>query len=131
MNKHHQVALQDAKEWLANVDADEFLNEFLELQGQTCGPTVDEFMETLHVPTYALFGLSNEDYWLSPYTDVVSLNLSEHEIKRILEQFKTTPLNCKQKCANDDIYGLKHLTLHNYSDSFICESLDEDDFLAA
>ena len=28
-----------------NVDADDFLNDFLELQGQACGPTVDEFMQ--------------------------------------------------------------------------------------
>ena len=45
-----------------NVDADEFLNDFLELQDQACGPTVDEFMQALHIPTYALFGLTNEDW---------------------------------------------------------------------
>ena len=39
-----------------NVDADDFLNDFLELQDQACGPTVDEFMQALHIPTYALFG---------------------------------------------------------------------------
>lgn len=38
-----------------NVDADEFLNDFLELQDQACGPTVDEFMQALHIPTYALW----------------------------------------------------------------------------
>ena len=47
MNKHHEIALQEAKNWLENVDADEFLNDFLELQDQACGPTVDEFMQAL------------------------------------------------------------------------------------
>ena len=47
-----------------NVDADEFLNDFLELQDQACGTTVDEFMQALHIPTYALFGLTNEDWHL-------------------------------------------------------------------
>ena len=41
---------------------DEFLNDFLELQDQACGPTVDELMQALHIPTYALFGLTNEDW---------------------------------------------------------------------
>ena len=54
MNKHHEIALQEAKNWLENVDADEFLNDFLELQDQACGPTVDEFVQALHIPTYAL-----------------------------------------------------------------------------
>ena len=30
-----------------NVDADDFLNDFLELQDQACGPTVDDFMQAL------------------------------------------------------------------------------------
>ena len=47
-----------------NVDAEKFLNDFLELQDQACGPTVDEFMQALHIPTYALFGLTNEDWHL-------------------------------------------------------------------
>ena len=41
MIKHHEIALQEAKNWFENVDADEFLNDFLELQDQACGPTVD------------------------------------------------------------------------------------------
>ena len=47
MNKHHEIALQEAKNWLENVDADEFLNDFLELQDQACGPTVDEFIKNV------------------------------------------------------------------------------------
>lgn len=104
MNKHHEIALQEAKNWLENVDADEFLNDFLELQDQACGPTVDEFMQALHIPTYALFGLTNEDYWANPYTDVISLNLSEHEMQRILELFDATRAGRTQRCANDEIY---------------------------
>ena len=40
-------ALQEAKNWLENVDADEFLNDFVELQDQACGPTVDEFIKNV------------------------------------------------------------------------------------
>ena len=47
MNKHHEIALQEAKNWLENVDADEFLNDFVELQDQACGPTVDEFIKNV------------------------------------------------------------------------------------
>ena len=56
-----------------NVDADEFLNDFLELQDQACGPTVDEFMQALHIPTYALFGLTNEDWHLDKDIDLKEL----------------------------------------------------------
>ncbi|MEN8319749.1 hypothetical protein [Acinetobacter junii] len=131
MNKHHEVALLDAKEWLANVDADEFLNEFLELQEHSCGPSIDEFMQILHIPTYALFGLANEDYWENPYTDVTSLNLSEHEMQRILELFDSTRVCKIQRCANDEVYGFKNSTLYNSSDSFMSDSIDEDYSLVA
>ena len=56
-----------------NVDADDFLNDFLELQDQACGPTVDEFMQALHMPTYALFGLTNEDWHLDKDIDLKEL----------------------------------------------------------
>ena len=56
-----------------NVDADDFLNDFLELQDQSCGPTVDEFMQALHIPTYALFGLTNEDWHLDKDIDLKEL----------------------------------------------------------
>ena len=107
------------------------MNDFLELQDQACGPTVDEFMQALHIPTYALFGLTNEDYWANPYTDVISLNLSEHEMQRILELFDATRAGRTQRCANDEIYSFKHSTFYNSSDSFMSESLDEDYSLVA
>jgi len=131
MNKYHEIALQEAKNWLAHVDADEFLDEFLELQDQACGPSVDEFMQALHIPTYALFGLTNEDYWSDPYTAVISLNLSEHEMQRILELFDLTRVNRTHRCANDEIYSFKHSTLYNSSDSFMSDTLDEDYSLVA
>jgi hypothetical protein len=50
MKTHHEIALQEAEDWLANVDTDEFLDEFLKLQDKSCGPTVDEFIQTFNIP---------------------------------------------------------------------------------
>ena len=41
MKSNRVVAVQ---EWLANVDMDEFVRDFLELQQETCGPTIDEYL---------------------------------------------------------------------------------------
>lgn len=73
-----------------NVDADEFLNDFLELQDQACGPTVDEFMQALHIPTYALFGLTNEDL---DYTEQEWLKLSKTEKDEFLDSLLEDGLN--------------------------------------
>lgn len=32
------------QEWLANVDMDEFVRDFLEIQQETCGPTINEYL---------------------------------------------------------------------------------------
>lgn len=51
--KHHQKALDDAKDWLENVDADIFLDEFIKLNQQAIDagiPSVDEFIESFNLP---------------------------------------------------------------------------------
>lgn len=44
MNNKYEAILEAATEWLDNVDADEFLENFLVLQEQATGPTVHEFL---------------------------------------------------------------------------------------
>lgn len=128
MNKHHEIALQQAQDWLTEVDAEAFLNDFLELQENACGPSVDEFIQTLHISTQSLFDLSSENSWDDTYTNVTTLNLSEGEIQDILRGFESIVVI---KCANDDIYSFKDMKSLNINDCFSDESLNEDDFLAA
>lgn len=120
MQKHHEIALKAADEWLNNVDSSEFLKKFIELQKKSMGPTVNEFIESMHIPTHEIFGLTDFD-WSDPFTDVESLILSKHDSEYLQAKFKETfSLN---NCANDKFYKLdedKKITTNN---SF---SLDDD-----
>lgn len=50
MNAKQQAVLENAKEFLKNVDPDEFLDTFLELQENATGPTCDEFIASFNLP---------------------------------------------------------------------------------
>jgi preprotein translocase subunit Sss1 len=49
VSEHHEKMLEEAKEWLENVDADEFLEKILEFQKNAGGPTVDEFINSFNL----------------------------------------------------------------------------------
>lgn len=49
MNDKYKSTLESVKDWLDNVDPDEFINEMLELQEQATGPTCDEFIDSFNI----------------------------------------------------------------------------------
>lgn len=54
MNKRYKQILVDAEEFLEHVDADEFLDTFLELQENCSGPTIDEFLRGHKMEVYTV-----------------------------------------------------------------------------
>lgn len=120
MQKHHEIALKAADEWLDNVDSSEFLKKFIELQKKSTGPTVNEFIESMHIPTHAIFGLTDFD-WSDPFTDVESLILSKHDSEYLQAKFKEK--FSLDNCANDKFYKLDEQKRINTNNSF---SLDDD-----
>ena len=48
MNDKYKSTLESVKDWLDNVDPDEFINEMLEFQKQATGPTCDEFIASFN-----------------------------------------------------------------------------------
>lgn len=57
MNTYYESILESATEWLDTVDENVFLQDFLELQNNATGPTIDEFLATFSISTNSLFGL--------------------------------------------------------------------------
>lgn len=57
MRNRHERVIDSAKEWLNTVDREEFIAELLELQAESSGPTVDEFLSTFTLSTNSLFNL--------------------------------------------------------------------------
>ena len=49
MNDKYKSTLEAVKDWLDNVDPDEFINEMLELQEQATGTTCDEFIDSFNI----------------------------------------------------------------------------------
>lgn len=58
LSPHHQKALDDAKDWLENVDADSFLDEFIKLNQQAIDagiPSVDDFVKSFNLPDHLIY----------------------------------------------------------------------------
>ncbi len=119
MKKHHIDMLEAAKNLLANMSSDELLDEFLELQENSCGPTVQDFFQSLMLSTnelYSFVHLNDEKYI---YADTYKLDLSEWSIPCILSH--STDFDIKS--ANDDKYHL-HPQEMKKNNSFLDEDFD-------
>ena len=111
--------LEAAKNLLANMSSDELLDEFLELQENSCGPTVHDFFQSLMLSTNDLYGFkpikNDKDF----YDDMYKLDLSEWSIRCILRY--SADFNIKS--ANDEKYHL-HPQEMKKNNSFLDEDFD-------
>ena len=62
MKTHHIDMLEAAKKLLAEMDSNELINEFLELQTDACGTSVDDFFKIMMRTTDDLYGFKNLGY---------------------------------------------------------------------
>ncbi|WP_334420815.1 hypothetical protein [Acinetobacter soli] len=111
MHKHHIDLIESAKAILSNLSSDELLDDFLELQGNACGPTVYEFFESFTISTNEFFesistnesnGFSNINFKNDSYLEMSKMDISDWAIPYILGF--NEELNIES--ANDDIYHL-------------------------
>lgn len=119
MKKHHIDMLEAAKNLLANMSSDELLDEFLELQENSCGPTVHDFFQSLMLSTNDLYGFKSIKNDKDFYDDMYKMDLSEWSIHCILRH--SADFNIKS--ANDEKYHL-HPQEMKKNDSFLDEDSD-------
>jgi len=119
MKKHHKDMLEAAKNLLANIPSEDLLDEFLELQENSCGPTVRDFFQSLMSSTNELYGLMFLNNNKDSYAGMYKMDLSEWSIPCILSH--SADFNIKS--ANDEKYHL-HPQEMKKNDSFLNEDID-------
>lgn len=113
--------LEAAKNLLASIDSDELLDEFLELQENACGPTIQDFFKTIMRSTNDLFGFSDFTAQAESFVDMDKINIADWSVRFILNSSRDFNI----KSANDDKYHLYPQEMKN-NESF----LNEDDYFA-
>jgi hypothetical protein len=120
MKTHHIDMLEAAKKLLAEMDSNELINEFLELQTDACGPSVDDFFKIMMRTTDDLYGF-NIDNTNGLFSSTYIMELSDWAIPCILSHSKDFDI----KSANDEKYHLDLQEIKN-TNSFLIR----DDFYA-
>lgn len=132
MHKHHIDLIESAKAILSNLSSDELLDDFLELQGNACGPTVYEFFESISISTNEFYGFSNinleNDSYLEMFKlEMFKMDISDWAIPRILGFNEELDI----ESANDDIYHLHPKEIKKVQ-SFLTDDYDDyDDYALA
>lgn len=49
-NCENSIVTNKSNNWIGEIDPDEFLDQFIHLQGNSSGPTIDEFMTINNFP---------------------------------------------------------------------------------
>lgn len=120
MHKHHIDLIESAKVILSSISSDELLDDFLELQGNACGPTVYEFFESISISTNNLYGFINLDLKNEAFFEMFKMDISDWKNSFIL--------NCNEELefesANDDIYHLNPKEIKKVQ-SFLSDDFDD------
>ena len=119
MYKHHIDLIESAKAILSDLSSDELLDDFLELQGNACGPTVYEFFESISISTNDFYGFSNINLENDSYLEMFKMDISGWAIPRILGFNEELDI----ESANDDIYHLHPKEIKKVQ-SFLTDAFD-------
>lgn len=118
MNKYD--ALDNTMEWIKNSSSEDFMRGFNTLEGEYCGITIGEYIESLsdfeehEEITYSIittedfiFGLENEFVSLSEPLDIISYETGSGVMERIsvnAELNSSSDIIDSYDASNDDLY---------------------------